>query len=211
MNKLSADLDKKENELDQRAGEYEDYRRENKSLQYEVKDFKSKKQQEHENFKVGFSNMNVALRKQNLMSTFQIRQSQTTMRHKGRTGGLGATGSDYYDQSTAFNKTTGQFGQSSLDPGVKVQGANDKKKKQAFDDAEEDNKTKKLEEYKKIIASLKELMGETTFEGIQKKYEDMDDENYMLYNEVRGLIDDVDNLKEQKEALCLDIQVTFSL
>ena len=50
-------------------------------------------------------------------------------------------------------------------------------------------------------------MNEKTFDGIQRKYEEMNDENNKLYNQVRGLIDDCDNLKEMKDALKNDIKL----
>jgi len=147
--------------------------------------------------------MHLALRKENLRSTFQVRQSQTAL--KKNRGVIGGTGHDFSDGSMGgFNKTMGAGGHTE-NHRMNTKGA--KTGKGTVDTEEEDNKSKKLEEYKRIIASLKELMGENTFEGIQKKYEEMDDDNYGLYNEVRGLIDNVDNLKEQRENLQLDIKI----
>jgi len=139
--------------------------------------------------------MHNALRKENLKSTFQVRQTSTLLRRNR--GVVGGAGNEFSDSTyVGFNKTQLNSTLEQL-----------KKTKKTIDTEEEDNKAKKLEEYKKIIAKLKELMGEESFEGIQRKYEEMDDENYKLYNEVRGLIDDVDNLKEQKESLVEDIKL----
>jgi hypothetical protein len=189
--------------------------------------------------------MHHALRKENLKSTFQVRQSQTAL--KKNRGVFGSTGHDFSDSMVGFNKTggltagtgygnenmrnmpigkTGKAGKPNFDTeeednkSKKLEeykrienmrnmpiGKTGKAGKPNVDTEEEDNKSQKLEEYKRIITSLKELMGENTFEGIQRKYEEMDDENYGLYNEVRGLIDDVDNLKEQKENLLMDIKI----
>jgi hypothetical protein len=152
--------------------------------------------------------MHHALRKENLKSTFQVRQSQTAL--KKNRGVFGGTGHDFSDSMVGFNKTGGHTaGAAHNNENLRAMatGKAGKTGKPIIDTEEEDNKSKKLEEYKRIITSLKELMGENTFEGIQRKYEEMDDENYGLYNEVRGLIDDVDNLKEQKENLLMDIKI----
>lgn len=193
--KLKEQLDKQKKQLEKKVDRFMEFRSQNRSLQGDIEDIKCKRENEQQNFNRGFQTMHNALRKENLKSTFQVRQTSTLLRRNR--GVVGGAGNEFSDSTyVGFNKTQLNSTLEQL-----------KKTKKTIDTEEEDNKAKKLEEYKKIIAKLKELMGEESFEGIQRKYEEMDDENYKLYNEVRGLIDDVDNLKEQKESLVEDIKL----